>query len=146
MTCFDPLCAKRRLSVTAGKASASSQTGSSVPLLCLRPACEWLRAWLLEERPVNEIRRHLLLPSREAPTAFVPAGRIVCQCHGVTTTAIAATLAANQGSFADRLGALQSATRCGTQCGSCLPEVRRLVATACEPAAETDAMPAQQFA
>jgi assimilatory nitrate reductase catalytic subunit len=134
--------AARRLRIVGDRLVAVRLSGEANALA----SGEWLRAWLLEERPVNEIRRHLLLPSREAPAAFVPAGRVVCQCHGATTTAIAATLAASHGSFADRLGALQTATRCGTHCGSCLPEVRRLVAAACEPAAEAEAPRARQVA
>ncbi len=97
-------------------------------------SADWLRAWLFEGRAVGPIRRHLLLPTRQAPADFVPAGRVVCHCHGVTEHAIATRLAASRGIAAERLAQLQSATRCGTNCGSCLPELRGLATAAAEDA------------
>jgi len=39
------------------------------------------------------------------------------------------TLTRCSGTPAERLAQLQGEKRCGTQCGSCLPTLRRLVAT-----------------
>jgi assimilatory nitrate reductase catalytic subunit len=47
----------------------------------------------------------------------------------VREDAITAELRRCAGSADERLVALQGALRCGTQCGSCLPSLRRLVAT-----------------
>ena len=43
------------------------------------------------------------------------------------TRALAATCAQCHGTDDDRLAQLQGQLRCGTQCGSCLPALRRLV-------------------
>ena len=51
----------------------------------------------------------------------------VCNCLDVTELEIAATLARCSGSIEVRLAQLQATLKCGTQCGSCLPALRRLV-------------------
>jgi assimilatory nitrate reductase catalytic subunit len=53
----------------------------------------------------------------------------VCNCLDVSEDRILAWLGRNDGPAPTRLAGLQQALGCGTQCGSCLPEVRRLVAT-----------------
>ncbi len=52
-------------------------------------------------------------------------GPIICVCHGVAQSRIAAAIR-NGAATAEAIGA---ATRAGTNCGSCLPELRRLIAT-----------------
>jgi assimilatory nitrate reductase catalytic subunit len=49
---------------------------------------------------------------------------------GITQTAIEAQLATGAGDENQRLAALQGALKCGTNCGSCLPELRRKVSLA----------------
>ena len=66
-------------------------------------------------------------PGAEAPVAVVSRGRTVCSCLGVTDQAIEAKLAVCQGPDEDRLGQLQGALKCGTNCGSCVPELKRMV-------------------
>ncbi|CAM3532162.1 Assimilatory nitrate reductase large subunit [Bordetella sputigena] len=63
-----------------------------------------------------------LLMGRMAP---VPRARTICVCHGVTDRAIYAGIAA--GLDAD---GLRRTLRCGTGCGSCGPEVARMVVQA----------------
>jgi assimilatory nitrate reductase catalytic subunit len=46
----------------------------------------------------------------------------------VDEQAITAHLQGCDGSEAERLEALRTTLRCGTQCGSCVPELRRLIA------------------
>jgi assimilatory nitrate reductase catalytic subunit len=88
---------------------------------------EWLREWLVDGRPVGEIRRLLLLPATRAPSGFVLAGRVVCQCSNVSEREIVSSLAACHGNATQRLASLQSELKCGTNCGSCVPELRTLV-------------------
>ncbi|GAC1495149.1 MAG: hypothetical protein NVS2B1_02420 [Bradyrhizobium sp.] len=52
------------------------------------------------------------------------AGPIVCACFGVGRTAICETIAAGARSAAE-IGARLKA---GTNCGSCIPELKRLIA------------------
>ena len=75
---------------------------------------------------------HCADPRRAAPGAQPPGQvpapvRQVCSCFDVLASQTVATLIACQGSSQERLAALQRALRCGTQCGSCLPALRRLV-------------------
>jgi assimilatory nitrate reductase catalytic subunit len=55
----------------------------------------------------------------------------VCTCHDVSEARIREALARFTGAADERLTQLQRQLRCGTDCGSCLPTLRRLVA---EPA------------
>ncbi len=70
--------------------------------------------------------------------AAPPRSRPVCNCMNVSDVAIAAQLGRCHGGDAERLGQLQAALGCGTQCGSCLPELRRMVrGSVAVPAAES---------
>ncbi len=89
---------------------------------------EWLRDWLVSERPVAEIRRLLLSPATHAPSGFVLTGKVVCQCFNVTEDAIAASLGNQPGDPRTRLLAMQQQLKCGSNCGSCMPDLRRLAA------------------
>ena len=88
---------------------------------------EWLREWLVGGQSIAEIRRLLLLPSSQAPSGFVSTGRVVCQCFGVNERDIASTLAQCTGNAGERFQALQARLRCGTNCGSCVPELKAAV-------------------
>jgi assimilatory nitrate reductase catalytic subunit len=87
----------------------------------------WLKTLLQENLPAQAYGRLLLQPGAEAPVAVVSQGRTVCSCLGVTDQAIEAKLAVCQGPDEDRLGQLQGALKCGTNCGSCVPELKRMV-------------------
>ncbi|MDX2219732.1 MAG: molybdopterin-dependent oxidoreductase [Burkholderiales bacterium] len=89
-------------------------------------SAEWLREWMLAGRSVAAIRRQLLMATAAPPADYKPAGRVLCNCFGVTADAACAALAAAEGSAAERLAAVQAGLRCGTNCGSCLPELRGL--------------------
>jgi assimilatory nitrate reductase catalytic subunit len=87
----------------------------------------WIKALLLLQLPAQAYGRLLLSPDARPPQALAPAGRQVCTCFNVGEAAIVETLATCAGPAPDRLAALQGRLNCGTQCGSCLPELRRLV-------------------
>jgi assimilatory nitrate reductase catalytic subunit len=87
---------------------------------------EWLREWLVSARPVAEVRLLLLSPAARAPSGFVLTGRVVCQCWNVTEPDIVTALADCAGSPGERLAHLAARLKCGTNCGSCLPELRAL--------------------
>lgn len=70
--------------------------------------------------------RLLLRPGAQASPAH-SRGRQVCSCFDVTEPEIEAALADGAGAEAERLARVQAATRCGTNCGSCLPELKRLL-------------------
>ena len=62
--------------------------------------------------------------------AVATRGKRVCVCLHVTDADITNRLAECRGSITERLAQLQGALRCGTQCGSCVPELKRMVQAA----------------
>ncbi|MDZ7865370.1 molybdopterin-dependent oxidoreductase [Acidovorax sp.] len=87
----------------------------------------WIKTLLQEELPAQTYGRLLLVPSAKAPVAVQSRGKTVCTCFNVTDVAITGTLAQCHGTDEDRLAQLQGQLRCGTNCGSCLPELKRMV-------------------
>lgn len=87
----------------------------------------WMKSLLQEEQPAQAYGRLLLLPGAKPPVTVVSRGKQVCGCFDITAPQIQATLSAIQGAPDERLAKLQSDLKCGTNCGSCIPELRRLV-------------------
>lgn len=87
----------------------------------------WILDLLQREAPAQAYGRQLLAPGATPPAALGPREKQVCTCFNVTAPAIEAHLARCGGSPDERLASLQGSLRCGTNCGSCLPELRRLV-------------------
>jgi assimilatory nitrate reductase catalytic subunit len=80
----------------------------------------------------DDQRRTLL--SGKSMDGLASAGPIVCACFGVGRTTICDAIASGAGSSAE-IGARLKA---GTNCGSCIPELKRLIAQAGAPGASTD--------
>lgn len=91
-----------------------------------RPA-DWLLACLQDDAPVPSEARLLLAP-RAAPRLgpHPSRGRQVCACLDVREDVIRQFLGTASGSADERLTQLQANLRCGTQCGSCVPQLRDL--------------------
>ena len=89
------------------------------------PGWEWLKQQLAAATLTESARRALL--SGRAPDAGVDHGPVVCACFGVGRNQICDAVASGCAASAEDIGATLKA---GTNCGSCLPEVRRLVAEA----------------
>jgi len=87
----------------------------------------WIQALLQDELPAQAYGRLLLAPGAQAPVAVQARGRQVCACLNVSEDAIRTCLADTPGEDGTRLAALQDRLRCGTSCGSCVPELKRLV-------------------
>ncbi|NZA26270.1 molybdopterin-dependent oxidoreductase [Luteimonas sp. SJ-92] len=110
----------RRLRIEDGRLAALSLAGDV-------SAYGWLLEYLEGGVPVGALGRLLLLPSRSPPKAHRPRGRTVCTCIGVGEQAIGDWLQAHPLAADEALAGLQAELRCGTACGSCVPELRRLV-------------------
>ena len=91
------------------------------------PERDWLLSLFAEDAIGPDARRALLSGRPAAGIARDPA---VCVCHGVGAGAIRAAIAAGCGSVL----AVGAATRAGTNCGSCRPEIAALLAKELEPA------------
>jgi assimilatory nitrate reductase catalytic subunit len=87
----------------------------------------WIKPLLQDELPAQAYGRLLLLPGARAPVAVQARGRQVCTCFNVTEPEIASMLERCEGSDEQRLAQLQESLKCGTNCGSCIPELKRLV-------------------
>ena len=90
-------------------------------------AGSWLRTLLKDRLPAEAYGARLLAAQASAPAGLAARGKVVCNCLGVSESAIATALDDISGDEAQRLAQLQAGLRCGTQCGSCLPELKRMV-------------------
>ena len=87
----------------------------------------WVKPLLQDELPAQAYGRLLLIPGATAPVAVVARGRQVCSCFDVSETQITDVLHTVTGPVDERLLHLQDRLQCGTNCGSCVPELKRLV-------------------
>jgi assimilatory nitrate reductase catalytic subunit len=116
----------RRLLVCGDRLAAARLSGG----LDAVASGEWLREWMLSGESVASIRKLLLMPTSAPPAGFVAAGRVMCNCFGVGEQKARDALAACGGDAKTRLAKVQAQLQCGTNCGSCLPELRGLAAEA----------------
>jgi assimilatory nitrate reductase catalytic subunit len=86
------------------------------------PSRAWLESLFELDRLDSRQRSDLLLGS--PGRAAADAGRTVCACHGVGERAIQQAIAGG----AATVEALGACLKAGTQCGSCVPELRKLLA------------------
>ncbi|HYD63454.1 MAG TPA: molybdopterin-dependent oxidoreductase [Noviherbaspirillum sp.] len=114
----------RHILVRDGKLVAVSLAGDT-------SAENWLKEYLEGDLPVAALGRLLLMPSAKAPQGFKARGRIVCNCFNVAETEIGEALAKqdwiNQGTSDAVLSCLQGQLKCGTNCGSCVPELKKII-------------------
>jgi assimilatory nitrate reductase catalytic subunit len=97
----------------------------------------WMRDFFLSGASVIELRQRLLAGSAAAPEGYKARGRVVCNCFNVTEREIVEFCANASHANANPtaiLASLQSEKKCGTNCGSCAPELRGLVAAAAQAA------------
>jgi assimilatory nitrate reductase catalytic subunit len=90
-------------------------------------AQSWMTTLLKESLPAHAYGRALLVPGAAPPIPVVSRGQQVCACFNVTNTAIASHLKTCTGTPSHWLASLQSALKCGTNCGSCVPQLQRMV-------------------
>ena len=88
----------------------------------------WLHDYWRRGAAVEGVRRFLAVPLASPPGVQTPSARTLCVCHGVTEQAVKHALIELPKDSPDLLAALQAKLKCGTECGSCMPELRGLVA------------------
>jgi assimilatory nitrate reductase catalytic subunit len=85
-------------------------------------AADWLKEVMTTGIFTDELRRWALAPLSAPPSGQVGRGKIICSCLDVSQNEIVENI---------ELGAdlitLQNKLKCGTECGSCVPELKRLV-------------------
>lgn len=85
-------------------------------------AADWLKQVMIQGELTDELRRWALAPLSAPPTGQKNRGKIICNCYDVSENEIIETCEDG----AD-LQTLQAKLKCGTECGSCVPELKRLV-------------------
>jgi assimilatory nitrate reductase catalytic subunit len=116
----------RRTVLLAGEADRQHLQAAS--LIGATEAEGWLRAMLLDDRPVPADPRGLLFAGAQPPIGVSARSAQVCTCHDVSEARIRDTLTHCAGPVEKRLAVLQERLHCGTSCGSCLPTLRQLAA------------------
>ena len=91
--------------------------------------CGWLVARFAE--PTISAEERLWLLSGQAPSGVAETGRVLCACMNVTEESVRAAIQERGLTTVQEIGA---ALKAGTGCGSCIPELKELIARA-RPAA-----------
>ena len=90
-----------------------------------------LKKAMAEDELGESLLRFVLAPTAKAPATVAPRN-IICKCADVSDTQINEALAAGA-SFSG----LQDTLKCGTFCGSCVPEIKKMVAAQVQPGVAT---------
>jgi assimilatory nitrate reductase catalytic subunit len=116
----------KRVRIENGRITAIRLAGETL-------ARHWLQNLWLEGRADEQLRRWLLAPL-SAPPGQVDAEAIgnktLCNCKNVSQNAVCAGIRRGLD-----LQCLKQELGCGTQCGSCVPEIKRLLAANAQPVA-----------
>ncbi|RQP24736.1 nitrate reductase [Piscinibacter terrae] len=94
----------------------------------------WIRTVLQDALPAQSYGRQLLVPGSKPPVAVASKGKQVCTCFNVSLTQIENELPRCSGSPDARLQQLKDTLKCGTNCGSCVPEIQRVIRSTNAPA------------
>ena len=86
-------------------------------------ARDWLKEIIAQGSDAQSLRPWLFAPLSSPPAGQSQRGRIVCNCMDVSEQEILAEFRNGLD-----LSAIQAKLKCGTECGSCVPELKRLVA------------------
>ena len=94
--------------------------GDATPYSALRP--------LVGRELSSEPAAYLSAAGAEAPGGDeLPEDALVCSCNMVTAGAVRGAVRGDHAEACTELGALKTCTRAGTQCGSCVPLVKKLL-------------------
>ena len=85
-------------------------------------AADWLKQVMQQGAFTDELRKWALAPLSTPPTGQKSRGKIICNCYDVSENEIIETC-----EMGADLQTLQAKLKCGTKCGSCVPELKRLV-------------------
>lgn len=103
------------------RARVTGDTLSALRLAGETKGAEWLTEMVMQGHSVAAARPWLLAPLTQPPVAQTTRGKVICNCFDVAEDDILAAFRSGES-----LESLQTRTRCGTNCGSCVPELKRL--------------------
>ncbi|WP_372865939.1 bacterioferritin-associated ferredoxin, partial [Pseudomonas sp.] len=109
----------KRVRIEDGRITAIRLAGETA-------ARDWLKSLWSEGQADADLRRWLLAPLSTPPgaAAGMKPGKTLCNCLNVGENAVCAGIARGLD-----LDGLKQELKCGTSCGSCVPEIKRLLAT-----------------
>ncbi|PTS84280.1 nitrate reductase [Pseudomonas sp. HMWF032] len=109
----------KRVRIEDGRITAIRLAGETA-------ARDWLKGVWETGGADAELRRWLLapLPTPPGTSTAKASGKTLCNCLNVSQDAVCAGIARGLD-----LNSLKQELKCGTQCGSCVPEIKRLLAT-----------------
>ena len=108
----------KRVRIDDGRISAIRLAGETA-------ARDWLKSLWHAGKADAELRRWLLAPLSAPPgIGSAESGKTLCNCLDVSESKVCAGIARGLD-----LEGLKRELKCGTSCGSCVPEIRRLLAT-----------------
>jgi assimilatory nitrate reductase catalytic subunit len=116
----------KRVRIENGRITAIRLAGETL-------ARHWLQNLWLEGRADEQLRRWLLAPLSAPPgqvDAEAISNKTLCNCKNVSQNAVCAGIRRGLD-----LPGLKQELGCGTQCGSCVPEIKRLLAATAQPQA-----------
>ncbi len=105
----------KRVRIEDGRIVALSLSGETA-------ARHWLKQLWHDGKADQALRRWLLAPLSTPPGGEVRAGKTLCNCMNVSQDAICAGIERGLD-----LNGLKQELGCGTSCGSCVPEIKRLL-------------------
>jgi assimilatory nitrate reductase catalytic subunit len=90
----------------------------------------WLREYLESGLDAKALGWSLLMPVSKPPIEIKSKGKAICNCFNISSDLMRQSLAKMPlGTTPDEaLSTLQEQTQCGTNCGSCKPEVKQIIA------------------
>lgn len=86
-------------------------------------ARDWLKEIIAQGTDAQALRPWLLAPLSAPPAGQTQRGRIICNCLNVSEQEIL-----HEVKNGLNVAAIQAKLKCGTQCGSCLPALKRMAA------------------
>lgn len=87
-------------------------------------ARDWLKGLWEQGSTDADLRRWLLAPLATPPSGGMKASKVLCNCMNVSQDAVCAGIERGLD-----LDGLKRELKCGTSCGSCVPEIKRLLVT-----------------
>jgi len=89
----------------------------------------WLREYLESGLDAKTLGRSLLMPVSKPPVEIKPKGKAICNCFNVSADTMTQCLSKMPAGITpdDAMNSLQAETQCGTNCGSCKPEVKQII-------------------
>ncbi len=107
----------KRVKIEHGRITAIRLAGETA-------ARDWLKALWQEQKADADLRRWLLAPLSTPPATAgeIKLGKTLCNCLNVSEDAVCAGIARGLD-----LNGLKHELKCGTSCGSCVPEIKRLL-------------------